>query len=311
MDKWLAVVNPHAGIEKTRKKWDYIEYLLTKNKINFDYIFTSKRGDAISITGRAIRDGYEKIISVGGDGTANEIVNGIFKQKYKNPGDVLLGVIEVGTGNDWGKSLGIPADYEKAIEVIKKQNTITHDVGFVQYMNNNKKKNRYFINVAGLGFDAAVTYKTNCMKDKSRGNKLSYLWNILYTLFNFQSKKVTVTLNKKSFEEFMLSMNIGIGKYSGGKMQFTPSAKIDDGLLDFTFIENISRMEIIKNIRRLYNGTLLEHPNIRSYRAKNIRIESEEKVYIEVDGESLGHTPVEFSIMDRALNVVSRYKREA
>ncbi|TYB31932.1 MAG: diacylglycerol kinase family lipid kinase [Candidatus Mcinerneyibacterium aminivorans] len=309
MNKWLAIVNPHAGIEKTRKKWDYIEYLLTKNKIDFEYIFTTKRGDATGLAREAVKNNYKKIISVGGDGTANEVVNGIFKQKYRDPLEIILGVIEVGTGNDWCKSIGVPSDFKKSIALLKSENRLLHDVGLIKYRNNKRNKSRYFINVAGLGFDAAVAYKTNCLKDKSRGNKFSYFWNILSTLFKYEPKKVEVSVGEDKFKEYMLSMNVGIGKYSGGKMQFTPSARIDDGLFDFTFIENISKIEIIKNIKRLYDGTILEHPNIRSYRAKTIEIKSDERVFLEADGESLGHTPAKFTILKRALNVVSDFGR--
>jgi len=306
MKNWFAVVNPHAGVERSRKKWDYIEYLLSKEKISFDYLFTAYRMHAVEIVRKAIKEGYKKFIAVGGDGTVNEVVNGIFKSKNINPRDYTIAMIEVGTGNDWGKTLGIPRDYKKSIKLIKEEKIVTQDVGLVKYYKKTNRYGRYFVNVAGMGFDAQVAMRTNLMKDKLRGYKFLYLWNLFVTLLKYNSKHAVVEIDgEKKADGKVLSMNTGIGKYSGGKMQFTPEAVYDDGLFDFTMINDVKKLEIIKNLSRVYNGTLLDYNKVDSFKGKTIKIRSKDKIYLEVDGESLGHTPFEFSIIPDILNVVS------
>ena len=117
--QWLVVVNPNAGKEKGLKDWDTIEYLLEKHTIAFQKRFTEARFHAIHIVIEAIQRGFRKIIAVGGDGTMNEVLNGCFLQKYCPPEDITLAMITVGTGNDWGRTFGIPVDYEDTIRTIK------------------------------------------------------------------------------------------------------------------------------------------------------------------------------------------------
>ena len=130
--------------------------------------FTERKGHATEIARDGIAAGFRKIISVGGDGTLNEIVNGVFTQDYCLPAEIVIGMIPVGTGNDWGRMFGIPLVYEGSVRVIKEKKLMLHDVGLISYYNGTEKEKRYFINIAGLGFEAAVVKKTNAQKDKGQ-----------------------------------------------------------------------------------------------------------------------------------------------
>jgi YegS/Rv2252/BmrU family lipid kinase len=303
-NEWLVIVNPNAGKGKGRKDWNKISGFLTKEKIQFTVNFTENKGHAINLTIKAIRSGFRKIITVGGDGTLNEVLNGVFLNDSCPSTDMLLSLIPVGTGNDWGRMFGIPLDYEKAVKIISEGKTMMHDVGLVSFHNGSEKMNRYFINIAGLGFESVVVKKTNIQKDKGCGGKLIYFYNLLTSLLTYRNTRAEIEIDGEIITANVFSVNIGNGRYCGGGMRQTPDASPDDGLLDVTVINGMGKFEIIRNLKILYDGTILSHPKIKGYRCKNIRIRSDSVIYTEADGESLGHTPAEFSIIPSGINIV-------
>ena len=303
-NEWCAIVNPNAGNGKGKKDWKRISDLLDKNGIPFNMRLTEKKGHAIEFTRDLIRSGYRKFISVGGDGTLNEIVNGIFTQDHCPTTDCIISKIPVGTGNDWGRMFGIPLVYEGAVNVIKEEKQMRHDVGFISYFDGDKPEKRFFINIGGLGFESVVVKKTNSQKEKGKSNKAIYFWSLITSLLSYRNIPVSITIDGKTMNTKIFSINVGNGRYCGGGMRQTPEAFPDDGLLDITVIREIGRIEIIRSLKLLYDGTLLSHPKIDGYRSISLKVESEVPVFLEADGESLGHTPAEFGIIPSALNIV-------
>jgi diacylglycerol kinase (ATP) len=303
MKEYFLIVNPHSSGSKAIKLWPNIKKILEKEGLNFDYELTKGRMDAYNITIKAIKKGYRKIIGVGGDGTANEIINGIFNQNYVDTKDIVVGVIPTGTGNDWGKTVGIPNDYIQAIEIIKKGNMIKQDVGKVIYYENNEKKERYFVNIAGMFFDAVVTKNTNKSKDKNKSGTFSYLLNLLTTLFKYKSQKAEINIDGKIIKEKIFTMAVGICKYSGGGMKMLPDAIPNDGYFDITLVKEVPKFQVIRNIKKIFDGTFVNLKWVKQFKAKNVIIFSKDKIYLEADGENLGHSPFEFEILENALNV--------
>jgi len=301
---WLVIVNPNAGSGKGGKDWERIAALLVKAGIHFSVRFTEKRGHAIMISKESIVEGFRKIVTVGGDGTLNEVLNGAYLQNSCKPSEISLGLIPVGTGNDWGKMFGIPLIYEGAIEIIKQDKTMLHDVGVINYMSGEQTLTRYFINTAGVGFEAAVVKKANIQKEKGKSNRAIYLYNLFSSLVSYKHAEVTLYIEDQIIKNRIFSINAGNGRYCGGGMRQTPDALPDDGLLDVTVIKEIGRIEIIKNLKILYDGTILSHPKIDGYRVKNFRVESVQQLMIEADGELLGHTPAEFSVIPAGIKIV-------
>lgn len=302
--EWLVIVNPNAGKRKGKKDWDTISSLLKREELPFSVKFTERKGHAIIYTLEGIAAGYRKIITVGGDGTLNEVVNGVFTNNSCLTTDITLALIPVGTGNDWGRMFGIPLDYEKAVKIIRDNKMLLHDVGLISYYNGSEKENRYFINIAGLGFESVVVRKTNLQKDKGRGGKLIYFYNLLTSLLSYINTKAEIIIDGEIIHADVFSVNIGNGRYCGGGMRQTPNALPNDGLLDVTIINGMGKFEIIRNLKILYDGTILKHPKIDGYKCKNIKVSSDSIIYIEADGESLGHTPAEFSIIPAGINIV-------
>jgi len=304
-EKWLVVGKPNAGSRKGETDWPAIQDFLLDRGLTFDHLFTQNRAHAIAITASLISNqGYRKIIVVGGDGTLNEVVNGIFSQESVLPGEISLGMVPVGTGNDWCRMYGIPMDYAGAIEVISAGNTFTQDIGFVTYYIGDTPMERYFINVSGMGYDALVAQKTNLMKDKGFGGTFAYFINVFTSLFQYKYADFMIELDDKEvFSGRVLSMNLGICKYNGGGLMQVPHAIPDDGKLDVMIIKATPRINIIRHVSKLYDGSFLRLPFIQTFRGEKclIRSKPEGAVYLEADGESLGHSPLQFTVLPRAM----------
>lgn len=304
MQEWLVIVNPNAGNGKGKKDWEKISHILKNKTLHFTAKFTEKKGHAIHLTIEGIAEGYRKIITVGGDGTLNEVVNGVFLSKVGPTTDLSLALIPVGTGNDWGRMFGIPLNYDRAINIICENKLMLHDVGLISFYEGNTKKERYFINIAGLGFESVVVKRTNYQKDRGHGGKLIYFYNLLMSLISYKNTKAEITIDGEKIRADVFSLNVGNGRYCGGGMRQTPRALPDDGLLDVTIIKSMGKFEIIRNLKILYDGTILRHPKIDGYKCKSIQVVSESLMYAEADGESLGQTPAEFSIIPDGLKIV-------
>ena len=302
---WLIIVNPNAGVKKGARDWPAIDRQLKAEGFFYDSVLTQRCDHAKHISAEFIEKGYRKIIVVGGDGTMNEVVNGIYLQKIVSPSEVSVGMIPVGTGNDWCRTFGIPFDYPKAIKILKKEKTFFQDVGKINYFKKETQLIRYFINIAGMGYDALVAKKTNLMKEKGKGGPLTYLFFVFASLFQYKFIEAVIDVDgKQVFKGEIFSMNVGICKYNGGGMMQVPFAIPDDGLLDATLIIKTSKFAVIRYARKLYDGTLVDLPIVRTYRGKTIRIRSTGRIYLEADGESLGHTPFVYEIIPQGLKVI-------
>jgi len=309
--EWFVIVNPNAGKRKGEKDWLEIAAQLTAAKIEFVNVFTEHRGHAVVLTRKYIENGYRNIIVVGGDGTLNEVVNGIFTQAHVPTDKVVLAMIPVGTGNDWCRMFNIPNDYKQAIKLINRRKIFIQDTGTIKYISSEgSEKTRYFINMAGMGFDALVAKKTNKQKDLGKSNPMSYVVNILSSLFLYTSTKVTILLDDEKITSDIFSMSVGICQYNGGGMKQAPDALPDDGLFDMTLIKPIGKFKIIRNIIKLFDGSFTRLPEVSTYRSSKIIIHSEPPMFMEADGESLGHTPFVFNILPQSLYVVSGISEE-
>jgi YegS/Rv2252/BmrU family lipid kinase len=257
------------------------------------------------ITRRKIREGYRKFIIVGGDGTLNETINGIFAQKELEPTEITIGMIPVGTGNDWSRMFGIPFDYYEAVQTIVKGNTFIQDVGRVCFLKQQRQLKRYFINIAGIGFDAVVTKRANNLKEKGKSSQIMYFLNVFAGLFGYRYFSAKLNIDGVEYTHDIFSMNVGICKYSGGGMLQVPDAIPDDGQFDLTIIKKMGKLRILRSLPMLYNGKIGRHPRVITMLGKNIRVESELAIGLETDGENIGNTPFEFDIIPRSVKIIS------
>lgn len=303
--EWFVIVNPNAGRRKGEKDWLEIAKLLTDAGLQFTCVFTDAPNHAVKLAKKYIEAGFRKILVVGGDGTLNEVINGIFRQHRFAPDEITIAMIPVGTGNDWGRSFKIPSGYKEAIDVIVRGNTMRQDIGKVVYTYQDSQKTRFFINMAGMGFDAMVAKKTNKQKAAGKGGPMSYLVNLFTSLIAFKPIVTNILIDNKPVNEDIFSMSIAICQYNGGGMKQAPDAVPDDGLFDITLITRVTRMTVLKNIAKLYDGSFVKLSQVKQFRGQIIKIESNPAIYLETDGESLGHSPMTFEILPRCVTVIT------
>lgn len=304
-DRWFVIVNPISGGGKGLADFPQISHLLRENGIQHDPVFTEHRYHATELTVEAVNRGYRKLIVVGGDGTLNEVVNGLFIQKQCASKDMLLAVIAVGTGNDWVRTFGIPRNYTAVVRAIKEGHSYLQDVGKVTYTESKVKQTRYMANVAGLGFDAYVIKIFNHLKLKGYKGQWLYLYSLLKGYFTAKPSGVNIEVDGEViFKGLLFSLAVGICRYNGGGIQQLPRAIANDGLLDLTLIRPVHWWHVIFRARRLFNGNIYSIGHVQHAQGKEVKITSAPEILLETDGELQGMTPVTITIEPQAVQIV-------
>ena len=304
-NRWFVVVNPVSGGGKGLGDFPKISHLLRENGIQHDPAFTEHRYHATELTVEAVNRGYRKIIVVGGDGTLNEVVNGLFIQKQCEPKDILLAVIAVGTGNDWVRTTCIPRNYSAAVRAIKEGYSFLQDVGKVTYTESKVEQTRYMANVAGLGFDAYVIQIFNHLKLKGYKGKWLYLYSLIRGFFSAKPAGATIEVDSEViYNKLLFSLAVGICRYNGGGIQQLPRAVANDGLLDLTIIRPVHWWHVVFRARRLFNGEIYSIGHVQYAQGKVIKITSAPNMPLETDGELQGVTPVTISVVPQAVRFV-------
>ncbi len=299
-NSWFLIVNPHAGNTNFTKSWNCIQDLLKTKEIYFSFAFTQYTKHELILVDEAIKQGFRKFISVGGDGTLHHVVNGIMTQRYTKTSDIKLAVIPLGTGNDWIKTYNIPNSIEKSIDIIKKEHSYLQDIGRIQLTDNSIE---YFNNVAGIGYDGYVVQKLKSLK---KFGAISYLLAGLYGLFFYKKSIYKIHIEDHVIEEKCLMILFGICQFSGGGMQMTKESKSNDGLLDITIVKNFSFFDLITNLPKLYNGKIVDHKKVTNYKVQELKIStsSSDHPIIEADGELIGKTSLKIGIISEAIQFV-------
>ena len=305
LDRWFVIVNPVSGGGKGLEDFPKISRLLRDSGIDHDPVFTEHRYHATELAVEAVNRGYRRIIAVGGDGTLNEVVNGLFIQKQCEPKEILLAVIAVGTGNDWVRTFGIPRNYAVVVRAIKEGRSYLQDVGKVTYTESKFEQSRYMANVAGLGFDAYVIKIFNHLKLKGYKGKWLYIYSLLKGYFSAKPAGTTIEVDGKViYNKLLFSLAVGICRYNGGGIQQLPRAVANDGLLDLTIIRPVHWWHVVFRAARLFNGKIYSIGHVQHAQGKCVKITSAPNIPLETDGELQGGTPVTISIVPQAIRIV-------
>lgn len=308
-NKWLVVVNPQASVGKCGKDWPEIKRLLDEQGLEFDFVITEYQKHAIELVRQNITEkGYKRIVSVGGDGTNNEVINGIFTQNRFPTTEITLGVIPIGTGNDWCRTFGFSIDYQENVKILKNGKTLSHDVGKVAYYNNGDPQVRYFLNAAGTGLNESVCSRTNQLKSQGKGGAVRYMLSTASCLFRFKCVHIQLDIDdQRVFDDEILSLSVGNGKYNGGGMMMMPNSIPNDGLFDITVIKKVGMLKFAANIGNIYDGTFVDKlKEVTLFRGKKIRIISipAHQLLLETEGETLTNSPFDFEILQQSINMV-------
>lgn len=303
---WYVIANPAAGKNAVARQQQDLAAFLAQYLPHHFLVLTVRRGQATQLAMEAIRQGYRKIIAVGGDGTNFEVINGILQQQEVLPTDILYALLPVGTGNDWIRTHGIPKDWHPWLTMLNAGHTLLQDVGVVQYFSDGEPAQRFFVNVAGMAYDAFVVRYAEQHK-RWIIHKTLYLLLVFRLLLKYRLARARVLFNNQIVENYFYTVNIGICRYSGGGMRLVPHADPTDGQLALTLAGQVSKIGVLINTYRFYNGTLGEHPKIDLYKTTQVRVEPLQKdqaLWVEADGEWLGDAPAVFSILPKALKII-------
>lgn len=291
MEKLVIIVNKTAGRGKCAHLWPFISDLLGELGVNFDAHFTQAKGDATSLAAEAVRSGATRIVSIGGDGTLHEVVNGIGIRP-----DVALGIIPAGSGNDFVRSLGLaPGDWQSACRLIADGCTAPIDLGQVN--------GRYYANVSGVGFDAAVA---NCANEWGKlhfRGTLAYVAALLRTLKEFAPTDVTIELDDRTVQGSSWLVAVANAQFFGGGMWIAPEASMQDGMFDICILGELSKAGFLRAFPSVFSGKHLQHPAIHLFRSKRVRITTSAKYLVQADGEIVGSTPMDYELHPSALQV--------
>jgi len=302
--RYKFIVNPICAKGRALSEWPKYQRMLNTYGVKFDYDITQNPKDAISLTQASLEEGFERIVAVGGDGTINEVINGFFRDgKPINP-KAELGIIPIGSGNDFIKAINIPPTSERAIKFMLQGASYDIDLATIEYRGALGKEQRLFNNIAGAGFDGEVTERANKM-GKIFG-PLTYFISIFLSFLSYKNKEAEVIADGKTIIGKFNSVVVANGQYFGGGMKIAPHAKLNDGLFDIVLIEDIKMLESVTYAPKLFKGTHLSHPKIKHFNAEEITLRTKERMVLQADGEIFGTADFTARIMPSAIKVICR-----
>lgn len=305
MDAPLFIVNPASGGGKTcRHRWPEVVEILRARKVEYDSVLSERPVHAMQLAEEAVREGRTHIVSVGGDGTLNEVGNGILKgSEGREP--PRLGIVPGGRGSDFHRALGIPHDSEGSLEVALNGVPRPIDAGLMHYLRGGREEERYFFNICGTGFDAEVTARANRMPG-FMGGTMPYLLSTLVSLFTLEPKHVRMVVDGEARDlDGIAGVVVANGKYYGGGMMISPHSSMDDGLFHIIVMKRKAPLKLAVQPWKIYRGTHLASSEFEEMTGRELIIESRERMLLQPDGEVFGESPFRFTNARGALRVMA------
>lgn len=263
-------------------------------------LFSQRPGQFTELVARAAADGAEQIVAVGGDGTLNEVANGLLALQGERP---ELAVIPFGTGMDFARSHGIPRKLDAAVEVALTGKVAPVDAGRVRYAAwDGAEAESYFANIASAGMSGAVARQAN-ETSKALGGRISFFAALVRVFAGWSNTELEVEVAGERRAGRMTNLIVANGRYQGGGMLIAPESVPDDGLFDVLVIGDVTKRDFLLNVGKIYRGTHLSHPKIELLRGPRVSVRGEVPVPIELDGEQPGTTPATFEVVPGALRL--------
>jgi diacylglycerol kinase (ATP) len=299
----LIIVNPKSGKGMTEQRWASLASAIHTHFGSFESEFTKYPGHAVEIAGREAKRGRSLIIAMGGDGTVSEVANGILKAGA----DTALGLLPGGTGGDFRRTLEIPKNIAKAAQQLKQGENHQIDAGLLTYLDHSgREQQRFFVNTASFGMSGSVATRAN-QSSKRLGGVLTYASATVRTVFKFQAPEVFLQLDDEERKRMkIVIVCVANGPSFGGGMRIAPDAKLDDGVFDVLIAGDIQTAKLLFHSYKLYSGSHLSLEKMVLLRSRKVSaspVHQDDKILLEVDGETPGRLPATIQILDRALRV--------
>ncbi|MFO0597573.1 MAG: diacylglycerol kinase family protein [Myxococcaceae bacterium] len=302
--KTFFVVNPKSANGATGKRWAELAATIGRTLSDFGVEFTRGAMDAVHITRGAIKNGYQCIVAVGGDGTINEVTNGFFEDgKVLNP-QAALGVLPRGTGGDFRKTFDWDLDSGAAIRRLQTPDTRPFDVGLLEYRaHDGSTQRRYFANICSFGVSGVVDDEVN-RTSKALGGTVSFMLGSLKALSKYSDQDVKVRFDDGEPEAMKITtFSVANGKYFGGGMKVAPEADVSDGIFDITVWSGYGLWDFVVKSQGVYSGAHVKWKGTRTLKAKKVFADSEARVLIDCDGEQPGTLPCTMTILPGAIRL--------
>jgi YegS/Rv2252/BmrU family lipid kinase len=295
----VFLVNPAAANGATGRRWPEIAHKAAGVGLEGDALLSERRGHLGELAREAALAGSRVLVVVGGDGSINEVVNGL--AGIENP--PALAIIPCGTGGDFVRTFGIPSDIAAAARVALTGDTRTIDLGRVSYRSwDGSDGSALFANVASAGMSGAIAQRANDTS-KALGAKASYLWATFAVFAGWSAVEMRLTVDAETRSGRMFDIVVANGRFFGGGMKMCPDADVGDGLLDVVTIGDVTKRDLVLTMPKIYRGTHLPHPKAEALRGRVITVETDEPVPVELDGEQPGTTPARFEVLPGALQL--------
>ena len=302
---WQIILNINALFYRNNQIWKEIEFKLREVQLNYLHHATTTMDEAKELIINLCKRGERHFIIIGGDGTLNTFVNAVMQSQVCSS-EIYAALIPLGTGNDWSRTHGYSSHYLDAIDALVKGNFIHHDIGLVETVINDMVVDaRYFVNIAGFGFDGAVIFNASKKTTKFLPKQL-YLLNLLKTLLAYKSQLVTLQSTDFTVTKAVFSIAAGICQYNGNGMRQCPDAIPNDGLLDVVMIEKVNIFKVLRNINNLFQGLHVKKlKEVSMYRTNYLEIKTKPFILGEVEGEMLTTGNYRISCLSSAIHLMS------
>ena len=290
----VFLVNPASANGSTGRRWAEMAHRAATSGLEGDTLFSERPGQLGDLARDAADGGAKLLVVVGGDGSVNEVANGIAGRD-----DVEIAVIPRGTGWDFSRTYKIPHKLDGAIDVALTGTSRTIDLGRASYRAwDGSEAESYFANVASAGMSGAIAQRAN-ETTKALGGKVSYLWATLAVFARWQNSELRLTVDDETRVGHMHDVVVANGKTFGGGMIICPDAEPDDGLFDVLTIGDLTKRDLLVTLPKTYRGTHLPHPKAELLRGAVVTVDADAPLPVELDGEQPGTTPVRFEIVPR------------
>lgn len=294
-DKIKVILNPHGGRLRGQDKIASVEQGMKAAGLDYHLEPTQYAGHGLQLARQAVLDGYPIIVAVGGDGTINEVVNGLMQAPEESPPSTL-GIIPLGTANDLADVLNLPHDMTAVCQRIAAGSTRLIDLGMVN--------GHYFANNSAVGLEPMVTLEHEVMR-RVKGN-LRYILAALKSIIKAKPWTMRIDWDSGSYEGPVTLVSVGNSPRTGGSFYMTPEALLDDGLLDFIYAVGISRWQMVKLLPQTFSGRHVHHPGVIYLRTISLSITASPSTPIQADGEVIDRTATEinYRIIPKKLRVI-------
>ena len=301
--KYALIMNPHSGNGRARRQWESLKPEIDALLGEYALFETERAGHATELVREAIHDGYTRIVSLGGDGTHYEVVNGFFENDAPiNPG-ASMAILPIGTACDLRKTLRLPKPKE-AIAYLTDPNPVPMDVGRVRSKGEEgEPMTRYFLTAVHIGVGGLVAVHVN-RRSKRLGGLMTFLLGVLSARAEYTCAEMEVIAGERVIKKSMLEVIAANGQFDGGGMTVAPNCLLDDGQLEVFTLGELSLLDTVLNLPRLYKGTQDKHPNCDYFRAESVDIRCEEEVWVSPDGEIAGQLDATVDLVNRGLLMV-------